>query len=48
MVEAFNCNVEPAQTGPLLLAVGDEGIELTATVVRPAAETQPFIVAVTL
>jgi hypothetical protein len=47
-VEAKSWIVAPAQYGPPLLAVGADGIGLTATVVDPAAEVQPLTVTVTL
>lgn len=46
-VLAVRFNVDPAHTGVLLLAVGEEGIGLTTTVVVPAIPGQPLIVAVT-
>ena len=39
--------VAPAQYGPVLLAVGVAGVALTTTFVVPAAEGQPFKMAVT-
>jgi hypothetical protein len=39
--------VPPAQTGPLLLAVGAAGIGLTATRVSPGNDVQPLTVMVT-
>ena len=44
----MRCSVEPGTTGLSLPAVGAEGIALTVTLVSPAAEVQPFTVAVTL
>ena len=39
--------VAPEQYGPPFDAVGVAGIELTTTLVEPAAEVQPFTVTVT-
>ena len=47
-VEAVKLKVEPAQTGPLLPAVGAEGMALTVAAVVPAEDVQPLTVAVTL
>jgi hypothetical protein len=47
-VEAVKFKVAPGQTGPLLPAVGAEGMALTVAAVVPATEVQPFTVAVTL
>jgi hypothetical protein len=45
---AVRCNVEPGRTGLSLPAVGAEGIAFTVTLVVPAEDGQPLIVAVTL
>jgi hypothetical protein len=47
-VEAVKFKVAPGQTGPLLPAVGAEGMALTVAAVVPATEVHPFTVAVTL
>jgi hypothetical protein len=46
IVEAVSASVPPAQTGPLLAAVGAGGVVFTVTPVLAAVE-QPFTVAVT-
>jgi hypothetical protein len=46
-VGVLRLKVVPEQTGLLLLAVGVAGVELTVTVVEPAAEAQPLTVTVT-
>ena len=48
IVDAVRFNVDPAQIGPLLPAVGAAGIALTVAVVVPAALVHPLTVAVTL
>ena len=48
IVEAVSERVVPAQTGPLLPAVGADGIAFTTAVVVPAKLVQPDTVAVTL
>jgi hypothetical protein len=48
IVDAVRFNVDPAQIGPLLPAVGVDGIALTVAVVVPAELVQPLTVAVTL
>jgi len=45
--DALSWIVVPSQYGPVLVAVGALGIGLTVTVVDPAADVQPFTVAVT-
>ena len=47
-VDAVRFNVVPAQTGPLLPAVGAAGMALTVAVVVPPVEVQPLTVASTL
>jgi hypothetical protein len=47
MVLAVKFKAEPAQIGPVLPAVGADGIALTTAVVVPAGLTQPLTVAVT-
>jgi hypothetical protein len=47
IVLAVKFNVAPVQTGPLLPAVGEDGIGFTTTVVVPAILVQPLTVAVT-
>ena len=47
-VEAVKLKVEPAHTGPLLPAVGAEGLAFTVAAVVPAEDVQPLTVAVTL
>ena len=48
IVEAVSDNTDAAHTGPLLAAVGADGIEFTVTVVVPAVLLQLFRVAITL
>src|ERR1043166_9596692 len=47
IVLAVKFNVEPAQIGELLPAVGAAGVWLTVTVTVPAEPVHPFTVAVT-
>ena len=47
-VGVLKFSVAPSHKGPLLLAVGVDGVALTITVVDPAALVQPFTVTVTL
>jgi hypothetical protein len=48
MVFAVKFKVDPTHNGPLLDAVGADGIAYTITLVIPAALVQPFTVTVTL
>ena len=48
MLLAVKFNVEPAQMGLLLPAVGAAGIGLTVTLTIPAGPVQPLTVAVTV
>jgi hypothetical protein len=48
IVEAVSDNTDAAHTGPLLAAVGADGIEFTVAVVVPAVLLHPLTIAVTL